>query len=51
MKYRFLLNANCGFQSITCIDGGVVLGFGALWFRRSMPAFRRNMLSPSPGLK
>jgi hypothetical protein len=24
---------------------GVVSGFGAVWFRRSMPTFRRNMLS------
>jgi hypothetical protein len=30
-------------------DAGVVLGFGAVWFCRSMPTLRRNMLSPSSG--
>jgi hypothetical protein len=30
---------------------GVVFCFGAMWFRTSMPAFRRNMLSSSSGLK
>jgi hypothetical protein len=32
-------------------DVGVVLDFGAVWFRRSMHMFRRNVLSPSSGLK
>jgi hypothetical protein len=32
-------------------DVGVVFGFGALLFRRSMPTFRRNMLFLSSGLK
>jgi hypothetical protein len=31
--------------------GGVVLGFGTVWFHRSIPMFWRNMLSPSSGLK
>jgi hypothetical protein len=26
-------------------DAGVILGYGAVWFRRSMPTFRRNTLS------
>jgi hypothetical protein len=26
-----------------------VMGFGAVWICRSMPTFRRNMLSPSSG--
>jgi hypothetical protein len=30
---------------------GAVSGFGTTWFRRSMPTFRRHMLSPSSGLK
>jgi hypothetical protein len=29
----------------------IVLGFGAVWPGRYMPAFRRNILSPSSGLK
>jgi hypothetical protein len=32
-------------------SGDEVLGFGSMWFRRSMPKFRRNMLSPYSGLK
>jgi hypothetical protein len=30
---------------------GDVLGFGAVYIRRPMPTFRRNIISPSSGLK
>jgi hypothetical protein len=40
-------------HSVAYIDHGigVVLGFGAVQLRRSMPTFRRHILSPSSGLK
>jgi hypothetical protein len=33
------------------INVGIVLGFGAMWFRRSMPTFRRNCMFPFSGLQ
>jgi hypothetical protein len=34
-----------------CYDVDVAMGFGAVWFCRPMPTFRRNMLPSSRGLK
>jgi hypothetical protein len=33
-------------RDLSVYDAGVVLGFEAMWFRCSMPTFRRNMPSP-----
>jgi hypothetical protein len=34
-----------------CYDVHVAMGFGAVWFCRPIPTFRRSMLSSSCGLK
>jgi hypothetical protein len=44
--YRTLIYSTC----FIC-DVNAVLGFGAVWYRRSLSTLRRNMLSPPSGLK
>jgi hypothetical protein len=44
--YRTLIYSTC----FIC-DVNAVLGFGAVWYCRSLSTLRRNMLSPPSGLK
>jgi hypothetical protein len=41
-----ILDFHCDYYNV-----GVISGFGAVCYRRSMQTFRRNMLPPSSGLK
>jgi hypothetical protein len=47
MDRRATLNYEQNLKKYVCVD----LGFGAMWFHGSMPAFWRNIPPPSSGLK